>query len=162
MDMTQQVSKKSRGQQLLIAERNVIISKMIDILCEGYTSTNAISKRLRIARGTVELYRPLVDEIIRKTKIDRNVVRNLQVRRTYELIEMLMNDLKATNKVAERAQLYNQIYKFSSHLAQITGINVETHVNIDHQKLVIIRSNTTKKPKKPIIDAAIEATEVDA
>lgn len=51
---------------------------------------------------------------------------------------------KESVDIKNTALLYNQIYKFSSHLAQITGLNIETHVNVDPTKLVIIRSNTKK------------------
>jgi hypothetical protein len=48
--------------------------------------------------------------------------------------------------------------KASSHLALITGLNVETHVNVDQQQLVIIRSdskqsrNETQDLEKPVIE----------
>jgi hypothetical protein len=153
MVMTADVAKKSRGQQLKVAERNVLISKLIDYLCEGYASTNSLAKKLRVSRATIEAYRPLADEIIAKTKLDRNVVRNLQVRRTYELIEMLMDDLRSSKSVKDRASIYGSIYKFSSHLALITGLNVETHVNVDPSKLVIIRSRKPSKGNKTVIEA---------
>lgn len=111
-------------------------------------STYALSKKLRLNRITVEAYRPLADNIIAKMKLDRNVIRNLQVRRTYELIEQLMVDLKASQSPKDRALYYNQIYKFSSHLALITGLNVETHVTVDPTKLVIIRANQRKKAQQ--------------
>lgn len=152
MNTAQQLAPKKRGQQLKNAERQVLISKMIDMLCEGYSSTYALSKKLRVSRDTIESYRPLADDIIGKMKLDRNVVRNLQVRRTYEIIEMLMDDLKGSHTVKDRASIYGSIYKFSSHLALITGLNVETHVNLDPTKLVIIRSKTKKDVKNSSID----------
>lgn len=145
MDIAPVLDKKKRGQQLVNAERQVLISKIVDMLCEGYMSTHALSKKLRVARGTIEAYRPIADELIAKMKLDRNVIRNLQVRRTYELIEQLMTDLKATKDAKERSMVYGNIYKFSSHLALITGLNVETHVTVDPTKLVIIRANQRKQ-----------------
>ena len=56
--------------------------------------------------------------------------------------------------------IYNSIYKFSSHLALITGLNVETHVTVDPTKLVIIRSGKPAKGSKSIIEAD-EPTPVD-
>lgn len=156
MDITSLESRKGSYKRLINAERNVLISKLIDKLCEGYTSTNSLSKELHVSRGTIENYRPLADEIISKTKLDRNVIRNLQVKRTYKIIEMLIDDLKKTVSVKERSLLYNQIYKFSSHLALITGINIETHVNVDHQKLVIVRANNSGKPEHPIVEVENE------
>jgi hypothetical protein len=155
MDGSATLSKKSAGQQLTIAESNVLVAKMIDYLCEGFMSTNALSKKLRVSRGTVDRYRPLADDIIARQKIDRNVIRNLQVRRTYELIELLMTDLKASKDAKDRALYFNQIYKFSSHLALITGLNVETHVIADPTKLVIIRSKSNKKQTNSVIDDAV-------
>lgn len=157
MDNTAQITTRKHGQQLKVVERNVLISKLIDKLCEGYTSTNALSKELKVSRATIERYRPAADEIIGKFKLDRNVIRNLQVKRTYELIEMLMDDLNKATGYKERSAYYSQIFKFSSHLALITGINVETHVNVDHQKLVIIRANNNKaaQKKNKIIESEI-------
>lgn len=145
MDTSQEIAKKPQGQRMVVVERNILIAKMVELLCDGYMSTYALSKKLNVARQTIDSYRPLVDDIISKTKIDRNVIRNLQIQRTYKIIEQLMEDLNATKGVKERSLLYNSIYKFSSHLALITGLNVETHVTVDPTKLVIIRSNRKKK-----------------
>lgn len=150
MKTTTELTKKSQGKRLVNAERNILISKMVDRLSEGYISTNALSKELHVSRDTIDTYRPLVDELIGKIKVDRNVILRLQIKRTYLLVEMLMDDLKACGDIKSRTLVYNQIYKFSSHLAQITGLNIETHVNVDPTKLVIIRSN---KSKSDIIEA---------
>lgn len=108
-------------------------------------STNALSKKLGVARLTIDSYRPLVDSIIAKTKVDRNIIRNLEVTRCYRIIEMLMVDLDKATTPKDRALFYNQISKHSARLAQITGLNIETHVNVDPTKLVIIRSSDKKK-----------------
>ena len=141
------IDQKKRGQQLVQAERNVLMSKMLDLMTEGYVSTYMLSKKCHVSRDTIDRYRPLVDELIAKTKINRNAIRSLQIRRTYNIIEMLMEDLKTAVGAKDRSAYYNQIFKFSSHLALITGLNVETQVNIDPTKLVIIRSNTKKNTK---------------
>lgn len=162
MNSTDVVDPKAPGKQLVATERNVLISKMIDALCSGYSSTNALSRKLKVSRMTVERYRPLADEVIGKFKLDRNVIRNLQVRRTYEIIERLTSDLRTTKGAADRAKIYGSIYKFSSHLALITGLNVETHVNIDPTKLVIIRSSGRgKEPIEPAPDHSLESNIVD-
>jgi hypothetical protein len=111
-------------------------------MVEGYHSTAELARKTGLSRRTVDAYRPLVDNLIATTKIDRNAVRALQIKRTYTIIEMLMNDLKVSQGYKERASYYSQIYKFSSHLALITGLNVETQVHVDAKKLVVIRSNT--------------------
>lgn len=145
MNTTQALEPRPQGSRLDVAERNVLIAKMVDELGNGYMSTYALSKKLKVARQTIDTYRPLVDEIIGKFKFDRNIIRNLQLKRTYLIIEQLMVDLKAAKSPKDRSMIYGNIYKFSSHLALITGLNVETHVNIDPTKLVIIRSNQRRK-----------------
>lgn len=124
---------------MTIASRNVLIAKVLDLVSEGIMSTRELAKRTGVSRPTIDKIRPLVDEIIGRDKIDRNIIRNLQIRRTYELIEMLMNDLKTCESIKERSIIYGNIFKFSSHLALITGLNIETQVTVDHKQLVIIR-----------------------
>lgn len=149
--------KPKSGERLTNAKRLVVISKLADYLTQGYYSTNELSKMTGLSRKMIDTYRPAVDDIIGKQKLDRNIIRSLQLKRTYTIIEMLMKDLDVLNRIAkndfERAGLikqktliYNQIAKFSSHLALITGLNVETHVNVDQQQLVIIRADNGKKP----------------
>lgn len=154
LDDTVELTKKPNGMRMVNAERMVLISKLIDLMTQGVYSTRELAKRTGMTRLTVDRYRPLADDVIGKEKIDRNVIRSLQIRRTYELIEQLMKDLKGTTDTKERSLLYGSIYKFSSHLALITGLNVETHVNVDPSKLVIIRAN-----KQKMTDRVIEQVE---
>lgn len=174
MDST--ISKQQRGKQLSNAKRMVIIGKLIDYLSESYYSTSELAKMTGLSRMTIDRYRPLADEVIGKQKLDRNVIRNLQVKRTYKIIEKLTQDLelieqvrkdesgKITTKniysiIKEKTLIYNQIAKFSQHLALITGLNVETHVNVDHQQLVIIRANNNKRP---VIDVNETNTDLES
>jgi hypothetical protein len=162
MNIEQSLIPKKRGQQLVNAERLVLIGKLVDLLSNGYMSTWALSKKLKISHATIETYRPLADQLIAEHKFDRNVIRNLQVKRTYQIIEQLMIDLKSQKDVKARSLIYSSIYKFSSHLALITGLNIETHVNIDPTKLVIIRSNKTKKTDRVNeVDQPIDNTVID-
>lgn len=144
MDIDVLKARKGSSKTLVNAERQVLIAKMLDKLSEGYMTSYALSKQLHVSIATIDSYRGLVDELIAKTKLDRNVIRNLQIRRTYKLIEMLMVDLGTCSSIKERSVIYGNIFKFSSHLALITGLNVETHVTVDPTKLVIIRSNNKK------------------
>lgn len=148
MDSTLLDKKRKRGNQLVNAERMVLISKLVEALCEGYQSTYTLSKKLNVDRQTIERYRPLADDVISKTKLDRNVIRNLQVKRTYRIIEMIMDDLKKCKTMKEKSLMYNQLAKFSQHLALICGLNVETQVNVDASKLVIIRANNSGNDHK--------------
>lgn len=156
MSKTDSAIERQRGQQLTAAETNVLIAKMIDYMTEGLMSTNALSKKLGVSRRTVDRYRPLADDVIGRQKINRNAIRNLQIRRTYELIEMLMQDLKAAVSAKDRSAYYSQIFKFSSHLALITGLNVETQVTVDPTKLVIIRAKTPENGQRQVIDVTTE------
>ncbi len=153
-----EIAKRKPGQRLVNAERQVLIAKLVDELSNGYINSGKLAKRVGVTRDTVEAYRPLVDEIISKTRLDKNIIRNLQLKRTYNLIERLMEDLDKTNTIKEKTLIYNQIYKFSSHLALITGLNIETHVNIDPTKLVIIRSNQRKTKDRITEDNLLDAT----
>ena len=138
------ITKQKSGQQLDNAKRLIVISKLVDYLSQGYYTTNALSKKTGLTRKMIDTYRPLADELISKQVLNRNNIRNLQVQRTYALIEQLMQDLKTCTSIKEKTLIYNQIAKFSQHLALITGLNVETHVNVDYQQLVIVRASGKK------------------
>lgn len=181
MDTEQKLPKLKRGQQLQNAQKLILISKLVDHLSAGYVSTYKLSKLMNVSQETVNTYRPLADKLINENKIDRNVIRNLQIKRTYLIIENLIEDLAQLNDLIKatksgevsakvdlhavtksKALIYGQIYKFSSHLALITGLNVETHVNIDPTQLVIIRSNkrkTADRVDKQLLDAGKEIVE---
>ena len=47
------LTKKKAGQQLKNAERDVLISKLIDAMVEGLHSTNALSLKLGVSRETL-------------------------------------------------------------------------------------------------------------
>ncbi len=163
------IEKQRSGQRLTNAKRTVLIAKMFEQLSNGYMSTNALAKQCKVATKTIDTYRPLVDQLIADKKLDRNVIRNLELQRAYKVIELLMDDLKEVNeafkdiepnpditsmKIKTKNLLYSQIAKHSSRIALITGLNVETHVNVDHQQLVIIRADNNKRPR--IIDSETE------
>lgn len=155
MDTSDGLAKRKQGQRLQNAQRNVLIGKLVDYLCEGYTSTYSLANKLGVDRSTIEAYRPLADELIGKMKLDRNVIRNLQVRRTYKIIESLMNDLTECEDIKEKMLVYNQIAKFSQHLALICGLNTEVQVTADASQLVIIRGSAKTagdKEQKSSID----------
>ena len=146
MDSTLAPVKSKRGKSLTNAQRLVVISKLIEVLQQGYYTTNQLSKMTGLTRKMIDTYRPLADEVITNQVLNRNNIRNLQIQRTYKIIEMLMQDLQSLKDIKHRTLIYNQIAKFSQHLALITGLNVETHVNVDAQQLVIVRADNGKKP----------------
>lgn len=175
MDTPTKLLKQPHGKRLDNAKRMVVIAKLFDELSAGYYSTNELAKRTGLTRKMIDTYRPLVDELIGKQKIDRNVIRHLEVKRVYSVIESLMQDLEEINqtfdktkvkeakripdfldrKIKAKTMIYNQIAKHSSRLALITGLNIETQVNVDQHQLVIIRANNKQKPvinESPAID----------
>lgn len=142
------IDKPKQGEQLTNAKRLVAISKLIDCLSQSYYNTNELAKKTGLSRGVVETYRPIADEVISKSILDRNNIRNLQVRRYYTMIENLIKELKNCKTIKEKMSVYNTIAKFSGLLQLATGLNVETHVNVDYQQLVIVRSNGKKSSIK--------------
>lgn len=146
LDMNTSIDKLKSGEQMTTVKRTVLIGKMFDSLTNGYMSTYALSKQLNVNRKTIDAYRPLVDKLIAEKRLDRNVIRNLELQRAYKIVEMLMKDLDRTKDDKLRIGYYNQIAKHSSRIALITGLNVETHINVDQQQLVIIRADNSKKP----------------
>ena len=146
MNGTDALTRQKPGERLTNAKRLVVISKLIDHLQQGYYTTNELSRITGLTRKMIDTYRSVADDVISKQTLNRNNIRNLQIKRTYNMIEMLMNDLKLCDGIKQKTLIYNQIAKFSQHLALITGLNVETHVNVDHQQLVIVRADNGKKP----------------
>lgn len=137
--------KQPHGYRLTNAKRLVVIAKLVDQLSKGYYSTNQLAKMTGMTTKMVATYRPLADEVIAKQTPDRNVIRNLEIKRTYQIIEMLMQDLARTTEDKIRIGYYNQIAKHSQHLALITGLNIETQVTVDQKQLVIIRASDKHK-----------------
>lgn len=155
MKQLQVVEKKGRGRQLVNAEREVLIKALVDELSKGYYSSRHLSRTLGVSPSTIEKYRPLADDMIRRIKVDRNAVRSLQIGRVYSLVEGLMSDLQEAESIKEKQLVHNSIAKYFNHLALITGLNIETTVNVDAKPLVIIRN-----PQAPTINPVQDAIEV--
>ena len=141
------IEKPKQGERLTNAQRSVITAKLVDYLSQGYYNTYQLSKMTHLSYKVVQTYRGLADKLITDRVLNRSNIRNLQITRTYNIIEKLMLDLKSCKSIKDKALIYNQIAKFSQHLALITGLNVETHVNVDHNQLVIVRADNNKKPE---------------
>lgn len=155
----QLIAKKKRGQQLVNAEREILIKSLVDEMSKGYMSTRHLSRELGVSQATIEKYRPLADDMIRRIKIDRNVIRSSQIQRVYSLVEGLMEDLRAAESIKDKSLVHNSIAKYFNHLSLITGLNVETTIHQDAKPLVIIR-NPTQLTDTPVIDVAREVIEV--
>lgn len=139
MNTTTLPVKRKQGQRLLTDEKMKLVQALIGLLEQGFHSDNSLAQKLAVNTSTVRRYRPYADDIIRTTKIDRNVIRNLQIQRVYKLVDGLMNDLEAAETNREKHMIHSSIVKYFQHLALVTGLNIETQVHIDPKKLVIIR-----------------------
>lgn len=147
MNSTIGVTKRKQGHQLRNAERTVLISKLVDALCQGYQSTNSLAVLLKVDRSTIEAYRPLADELIGKMKLDRNVIRNLEVQKIYRLTEKLIKSLETETDKKYIMLTHDKIAKYTSLLASITGIGQEFS-NVDNKgsKLIIVRGKDVSTP----------------
>ncbi|SRR6266849_49929 len=152
MNSTITISKRKQGKQLVNAERTVLISKLVDALCNGYQSTTALANLLKVDRSTIDAYRPLADELIGKMKLDRNVIRNLQVQRLFRLVEGLMDDLKTETDKKYKLIIHDKIAKYCSLLASVTGINQEfTPTDEKGTRLVIVRAKESTPVEGEIV-----------
>ncbi len=146
------IRKRKQGHVLRNAERTVLISKLVDYLCEGYQSNNALSNLLKVDVSTIQTYRPLADELIGKMKLDRNVIRNLQVQRLYRLTEGLIKDLQSETDKKYKMLIHDKIAKYSSLLASVTGINQEfTPMDEKGTRLVIVRAKESTPVEGEIV-----------
>lgn len=160
MNVTSLVKHKS-GQQMLAAERLEFVGSLVEIMLQGLYSDNQLSKMLKADRRTVNKYKPAALKLISAAKLDQGNIRALQVQRAYNRIERLTLELDNKNiTLKDRMAVHNQITKLEQHLALITGLNVETKINIDHKKLVITRAHpdAIKKALNPhqVIDLTPE------
>lgn len=130
------------GQQMLAAERVEFVAKLVEIMLTGLYSDNKLAQMLKADRTTVNKYKPAALKLITAAKLDQSNIRALQVQRAYNRIERLTLELDDKHlTVKDRMAVHNQITKLEQHLALITGLNVETKINVDHKKLVIVRAH---------------------
>lgn len=152
MDNSIQLTKRKRGKRLVNAERMVLISKLIDALCQGYRSTNSLAIMLKVDRQTIERYRPFADEVIGKQKLDRNVIRNLEVQKLYSLTDTLIKSLNTETDKKYIMLTHDKIAKYTTILASVTGINQEfTPTDEKGTRLVIVRAKESTPVEGEIV-----------
>ena len=132
--------KRKRGQQLVQAERNALITKLVNELSKGYQSSYMLSKKLKVSVETVDRYRTVADELIKRSIRDVGVIRNLEINNTYHWIEEETKKYYGTKNTDTQLKHLDRIIKLKAALANISGLNTEVRVNIDPQQLVIIRA----------------------
>lgn len=140
MNMDNTPAKRPVGQRLTKGERDQLLVDMVGLLQTGYATNRQLAATLHVNPKTAEKLRPLADQIIAQDTPDRNIIRNLSVRRATTMIERLVNKLDDLS-LSDELKVHDKIVKYSQHLALITGLNVETKINIDHKKLVITRAH---------------------
>lgn len=140
METTTLPTKRKQGQRLLTAEKMALTQRLVELLEQGFHSDNSLAQKLGVNTSTIRRYKPYASDIIKSIKLDRTVIRNLQIQRVYKLVDSLMHDLEHAETVREKYLIHASIVRYCQHLALITGLNVETQINVDPKKLVIIRS----------------------
>ena len=162
MKITDKVVKKKPGQQLLNAERDVLIAKLVEALCNGHDTGRGLAKLLGVDTRTIASMRPLAEELIRNFKFDRSYVRNKQVKVVYKLVEGLIVELERPHTIKEISMLHSAIAKHHQHLALILGLNTEVQVHTGAQQLVIIRASQQDGNKTTVIDGEqVSNTQLD-
>lgn len=132
-------------------ERSDLLADLVDHLLAGVYSDNGLAKLCKVDRDTVKRYKPAAFKIIANTQVDQNQIRTLEIQRTYTRIDTLYKELDQKKlSVKDKMAIHNQIAKAESHLALITGLNVQTTINVNRKQLVITRAHPAdvKKAKK--------------
>jgi dsRNA-specific ribonuclease len=133
---------KSDGQRLNIAERTELIADMVESMLAGYQSDRQLSEDLKISRPTIGKYKQYALQLIASTKLDQPQIRALQLSRLYQDLENLTIELQAPDlTVKDKMSIYNQRSKINQQIALVSGLNIETKVNVDAKKLVITRAH---------------------
>ena len=136
---------RKQGTRLTKVERQELLLGLIDALQSGYMSKLSLARKLNVSRQTIDSLMPEAEAVFATVTKDRNIIRNLQVQRTYAMIDRLAGKLDNEEHLPtlkEELAIHDKIIKYGQHLALITGLNVETHINVDSKQLVIIRPAT--------------------
>lgn len=160
------IRKRKNGERLTRQERDDLIIELVKCLQNGHTSTYELAQLLKISGPTVDRLRPMADKIIINTLPDRNTIRALEIQRTYRMIEKLSLAFDGEKKYRPshkmRMDISARILGFSKHLALITGLNVETKVNVNQKQLVITRAHPDAVKKALNNDTDIERIQIES
>lgn len=138
------------GKRLSKAERDQLLIDLINLLQTGYATNHKLAELLKVNDRTVAKLRPVADQIIAMNTPDRNIIRNLAVSRATKMIERLVGIVENTETplaIDKELKVHDKIVRYSQHLALITGLNTEVHVNVDAKKLVITRAHPSAVKK---------------
>lgn len=136
------IIKRKQGQQLTADEKADLLADLVEHMLKGFYSDNKLAQLCNVDRDTIRRYKGSASKIIASTRIDRNNIRALQIQRVYTRLEALNTELEDKKlTVKEKMAIHGQITKLEQHLALITGLNVETKVNVNQRKLVIVKAH---------------------
>lgn len=140
--------RKANG-QLTVAGNVKVLAKVIDQLEQGYDTPGIIAKNLNIDHDAAKQYKKLAMEYFMGEGINRAAIRALQLSRANRYVQSLLNQITPDTTLTQRLQIHDRVIKWYQHIASITGLNIETTVNVDATKpLVIIRSSAPKEIKE--------------
>lgn len=135
--------KRAPSQRFTTEEKLELSANLAELLTLGYASTNALARQLNVDNKTVERYLPLARKVLQQLVPSREDYRAEHIARLRNVCQMILDDLARLGedgKAYERAALYRVLGQFMGQLALVTGLNVETQVNVDQKQLVIIRN----------------------
>lgn len=142
------------GQSLGADERQVIIFEIRGMIEDGKSSLPAIMEKWNVTRPTANTWRKLALQQLEKVDsgFTRDAIRNMQIGRINRTIEVLtdkMHTLIGLNDIDGATKIGNMLKGHQDSLANITGIKVDTHINVDAtQPLVIFGAQRSNPPIK--------------
>lgn len=124
-----------------------MVERMADLLTMGVPSQRQMAIELNTTHTTIKKYLPLARQLLNAMVPNRDDYRAEHIARLRYLCRKAMDDLDKCEKPYERAHLYRVVGQFMGQLALVTGLNVETTVNVEAQPLVIIRNPEAQQVK---------------
>lgn len=133
-----------RGETLTVSERMPFIQEIRDMLEAGVSSAGAIADALGISRNTAIEWRKAALVLMEKDNNGwtRDSLRSLQIGRVNYWIEQTtirVRKLEGKEDTKLFAQLMERLTSLSSELARISGLNIETHMNMNTTRHIVIK-----------------------
>lgn len=132
---------RPQGRNLTKAERDDLIVSIVTRLQKGYASNYRLARDLKVNDRTIQKLRPMADAIITEQIPDRGIIRSLEIAKTYEMVAYLADLLEKEKDHKRKMDISRSMLGWSKHMALITGLNVETKINVNQKQLVITRAH---------------------
>lgn len=132
---------RRRGTRLSTAEKMTLTERIAELMGDGINSVHGLASRLNVNTTTVKRYKPYAERLYGHVSISsRTYHRNLQIRRTLAMVELLTIDLEAAQTTKEKMLIHNQLVKYYHLTALLSGILYEAKEQpTGHRQLVIVR-----------------------